>query len=49
VTARLSYQAAAYATAPQGNVTQASHEHATRPGPPSSNATHTVKSGEAAL
>jgi len=35
------------ATAPQGNVTQASHKHVTQQNPPSPNATNTLNSGEA--
>jgi len=34
-------------TAPQGNVTQASHKHVTKQNPPSPNATNTLNSGEA--
>jgi hypothetical protein len=36
-----------FATAPQGNVTQASHKYVTKPRPPSPNATNTLNSGEA--
>ena len=35
------------ATAPQGNVTQASHKHVTKQNHPSPNVTKTLKSGEA--
>jgi hypothetical protein len=35
------------ATAPQGNVTQASHEHVTKQNHPSPNATNTLNFGEA--
>jgi hypothetical protein len=35
------------ATAPQGNVTQASHKHVTKRNHSSSNATNTFNSGEA--
>jgi protein-tyrosine phosphatase len=35
------------ATAPQGNVTQADHEHVTRQNPPAPDATNTLNSGEA--
>ena len=36
-----------FATAPQGNVTQASHKYVTKQNSPSPNATNTLKSGEA--
>jgi hypothetical protein len=42
-----SSQAECFATAPQGNVTQASHKYVTKPNLPSTNATNTFKSGEA--
>jgi hypothetical protein len=35
------------ATAPQGNVTQANHQHVTKQNRPSPNATNTLNSGEA--
>ena len=35
------------ATAPQGNVTQASHKHVTKQNHPFPNATNTLNSGEA--
>jgi hypothetical protein len=35
------------ATAPQGNVTQASHKHVTEQNLPSPNVTNTLNSGEA--
>ena len=37
------------ATAPQGNVTQASHKHVTKQHHPFPNATNTVNCGEAGL
>ncbi|MGH3758541.1 SDR family NAD(P)-dependent oxidoreductase [Actinophytocola sp.] len=40
-------QAEGFATAPQGNVTQASHKHVTKQNLPSRNATNTFHSGEA--
>jgi hypothetical protein len=40
-------QADGFATAPQGNVMQASHKHVTRLNPPSPNATSTFDFGEA--
>jgi len=42
-----SKQAEGFATAPQGNVTQASHKYVTRPNLSSPNATRTLNSGEA--
>ncbi len=36
-----------HATAPQGNVTQASHKHVTKQNLPSSKVTNTLNSGEA--
>jgi len=42
-----SNQAPAFPTAPQGNVTQASHKHVTKQNPPSPDATSTLNSGEA--
>jgi hypothetical protein len=42
-----SHQAECFATAPQGNVTQASHKYATKQDPPFANATNTLNSGEA--
>jgi hypothetical protein len=42
-----STQAEGYATAPQGNVTQASHKYVTKQNYPSPNATNTLNSGEA--
>jgi len=42
-----SKQAERFATAPQGNVTQASHKHVTKQNPPSTNVTNTFESGEA--
>ncbi len=38
----------AFAAAPQGTVTQASHKYVPRQKPPSPNATNTLNSGEAA-
>ena len=40
-------QAECFATAPQGNVMQASRKYVTKPNPPSPNATSTLSSGEA--
>ncbi len=42
-------QAEGIATAPQGNVTQASHKYVTKQTLPSFNETNTVNSGEAEL
>ncbi len=42
-----SNQAEGFATAPQGNVTQASHKYVTRQNFPSFNGTNTSNSGEA--
>jgi hypothetical protein len=42
-----SNQAEGYATAPQGNVTEASHKYVTKQNLPSSNGTNTLNSGEA--
>jgi len=42
-----STQAVRYSTAPQGNVTQASHKHVTKQNLPSPNASNTLNSGEA--
>jgi hypothetical protein len=42
-----STQAEGYATAPQGNVTQASHKYVTKQNHPSPNATNTLNAGEA--
>jgi hypothetical protein len=40
-------QAECFATAPQGNVTQASHKYVTKQNPLSPNVTNTFNSGEA--
>jgi hypothetical protein len=42
-----SYQAEGFATAPQGNVTQASHKYVTKQNLSSPNATRSLNSGEA--
>ena len=42
-----SHQAQRFATAPQGNVTHASHKHVTKQDIPSPNVTTTSNSGEA--
>jgi len=42
-----STRAEGFATAPQGNVTQASHKYVTKQNNPSPNATKTLNSGEA--
>jgi hypothetical protein len=42
-----SNQAERFAAAPQGNVTQTSHKHVTKPDSPFSNVTNTFNSGEA--
>jgi hypothetical protein len=42
-----STQAERFATAPQGNVTQPSHQYVTKQNHPSPNATKTLNSGEA--
>jgi hypothetical protein len=41
------HQAAGFATAPQGNVTQISHKYVTKQDLPSPNVTNTLNSGEA--